>query len=196
MVEAKRNEASEASETEQRKALPGPYLLSKSDTNRVHRVVAKNLPPRFDREFIADTIILDAWLKSVPHISNKYIRDKCISAWRREERERRANEGAVRCGLTRTNTMIMSPNEGTPTTETPAAPSAAEDAVNQLSAERAMLVEQAVGKLNPFERKLIWMKFYDGQTLEQIAKRTTLRRDQVQRALKVAIYKMRVHLSS
>jgi len=61
--------------------------------------------------------------------------------------------------------------------------------------ERKILIEEATGKLSPFERRLVWMKYYDGQTLDEIAANVTLRRDQVQSALKVAIYKMRVHLS-
>ena len=61
--------------------------------------------------------------------------------------------------------------------------------------DRKMLVEEAVGKLTPFERRLIWMRFYDGQTLEEIAENVTLRREQVQASIKVALYKMRVHIS-
>lgn len=66
----------------------------------------------------------------------------------------------------------------------------------QEEAERKMLVEEATqAVLNPFERRLVWMRYYDDQTLEEISEKTTLRRDQVSKAIEVAIYKMRVHLT-
>ena len=69
------------------------------------------------------------------------------------------------------------------------------ETTGQAKSDRKMLIEEVVGKLSPFERRLIWMRFYDDQTLEEISHNVKLRREQIQAALKVAIYKMRVHLS-
>lgn len=69
------------------------------------------------------------------------------------------------------------------------------EASQNAEVERKILIEEATGKLSPFERRLVWMKYYDGQTLDEIAHNVRLRREEVQNALKVAIYKMRVHLT-
>lgn len=161
---------------------PKPLTLSHEEIQRIHRLVAQYLPPDYDREFVADTIILHAWMKDVPHVSREYIRNKCISAWRTMKRERRRNKEVTILGTRATaHEQTEQPLE--------------EDPGGQVHAERKMLVEEAVGKLNNLERRLIWMRFYDSQTLDEIAEKTSLRREQVQASLKVAIYKMRVHLT-
>lgn len=147
-----------------------PFTLTDTETSRVHRLVGMYLPSEYDREYVADTIILHSWLRGVDHISHDYVRHKCISAWRQMQRERRKNEESLRL------TPKETPNE--------------EEFV-----DRKVLVEEAVGCLSTFERKLIWMRYYDGQKLEEIAEMVTLRRDEIQQALKIALYKMRVHLT-
>jgi RNA polymerase sigma factor (sigma-70 family) len=146
----------------------------------------------YDREFVADTIILNAWLKEIPHVSKEFVRKKCISAWRTMKRERKRNEEATRVGATRSSTMVIQPQPGG-ASKASSAPNA--EAGEQEEVDRKMLVEEAVGCLSPFERRLIWMRYYDSQTLEEIAGNVTLRREQVQQALKIALYKMRVHLT-
>ncbi len=166
--------------------LPKPLLLSDEEVARIHGWVKQFLPASYDRAFIADTIILNAWMKEIPHVSREYVRNKCISAWRSLKRERRGNEEATRSGSVRTTNMVTSQTGvGGDNLETS----------EHAEVERKILIEEATGKLSPFERRLIWMKYYDGQTLDEIAANVTLRRDQVQAALKVAIYKMRVHLT-
>lgn len=179
-----------------------PLLLSEQDIQRVHNIVQRTLPSEYDHEFIADTIILNAWMKDVPVITWDFIRKKCISAWRQKSREQRRNEGAYRSGMTVGAEMISrSAQEGDRRTGVSKREisnrSRAENTerMEQVAAERKMLVEDAVGALNSFERKIVWMRYYDDQTLQEIASRTTLRREQVQRALEVAIYKMRVHIT-
>jgi DNA-directed RNA polymerase specialized sigma24 family protein len=169
-----------------------PLLLSKKDQQRVHRWVRQFLPAEYDREFVADTIILNAWQKEVIHVSKEFVRKKCISAWRSLKRERKRNEEAARVGATRSSAMVVQPQPGgSSKSEVPVgAEGSGEDEV-----DRKQLVEQAVGCLSPFERRLVWMKYYDSQTLDEIAGNVRLRREQVQQALKIAIYKMRVHLT-
>ena len=153
-----------------------PLLLTQDEMARIHHWVNNFLPPYYDRDYIADTIILNAWMKQIPHVSREYVRNKCISAWRVSKRERQKNENATRLG--RTDTIEhRQEDEGIET-------------VN-----RKILVQEAVGKLTPFERRIIWMRFYDDQTLEEIASQVTLRRDQVLSAIKVAVYKMRAFLT-
>lgn len=171
---------------------PKPLLLSAAEINRIRRWVEQYLPPEYDREFIVDTIVLNAWMKDVPHVSRKYVHQKCITAWRALRRERRHNEEAARLGAMKTTSMVVSPQPG--------GSSRGEHQVettmsSQSVAERKDLVQEAVGKLSPFERRLVWMRYYDDETIEEIANNVTLRRDQVRQALKVAIYKMRVHLT-
>ena len=168
-----------------------PLLLSQEEIDRIHRWVRQYLPPEYDREFVADSVILKAWMKEVPHVSREVVRRFCISAWRSRQRERRRNEEFVRVGATRTGAMM---NKSIPGGSKSGERNHDTEVGDQLKQERKMLVEEAVGCLNEFERKLIWMRYYDGQKLEEIASNTTLTREQVQRALQVAIFKMKVHL--
>ena len=161
---------------------PKPLLLSKDEMARIHGWVRQYLPSTYDREYIADTIILNAWLKQIPHVSKEYVRHKCISAWRTLKRERSRNKKATLEGRVRTDKSVdahvpLEKNE-------------------QDIAERKMLINEATqAVLSPFERRIIWMRFYDSQSLEEIAGNVTLRRDQVQAAIQVALYKMRIHLT-
>ena len=171
---------------------PKPLLLSEKDISRIHKWVRQFTAVELDRDDIAANIILNAWMKEVPHVSKEYVRHKCIDAGRRLKRERRRNEEAARVGATRTTVMVMTPQPGGGSKGERMSNSEGGD---QPQVDRKMLVEEAVGKLSPFERRLIWLRYYDDQTLEDIAKDTTLRREQVQQALRVAIYKMKVHLT-
>ena len=161
---------------------PKPLLLSTQEQARIHGWVQQYLPPTYDREFIADTIILNAWLKEIPHVSREYVRNKCISAWRTLNRERTRNEMAALEGRVRTDRSMAS--------------SAPLEKNEQDISERKMLINEATqAVLSPFERRLIWMRYYDSQSLEEISGRVKLRRDQVQSAIQVALYKMRIHLT-
>ena len=166
---------------------PRPLLLSDLEMIRIHKWVAQYLPPYYDRDYLADTIILNAWLKQIPHVSKEYVRHKCISAWRTLRREVSRNERASKEGRVRGSSTEDSMGSSRSQTKLSRGPVEV--------AERKMLVEEAVGQLSPFERRLIWMRFYDDQTQEEIAVKVKLRRDQVSKALEVAIYKMRVHLT-
>jgi RNA polymerase sigma factor (sigma-70 family) len=150
------------------------HELSNEERERIGRLVQQFLPPGFDREFIADTIIVQAWEKGVPHISREHVRHVCIDAWRKSERERLGRER-----LTEINKVLNRFQQP------------ASDEVDDKE-----LIEQVLkGCLFPTERKLIWMKYWDGQTLEEIAENTGLTRNQVQQRLKVAIYKMQIEVS-
>ena len=150
-------------------------LLSRSEVRRIHRAVDDILSSEYDREFISDTIVVDAWIKGIEHVSYKYIRNKCISAFRQLQRERDRNKNFAR----------MIPYRDLGGTDTKPVE----------TIDRKILVEEAVSCLGPYERRLVWMKFYSGQTLEEIAESVESRREDVQRVLKVAVYKMRVHLT-
>jgi len=161
---------------------PKPLLLSKEEMASIHGWVRQYLPSNYDRAYIADTIILNAWLKEIPHVSREYVRHKCISAWRTLKRERLRNESAAKEGQVKTD---RSSESVTPL-----------DKNEQDIAERKILINEATqAVLSPFERRLIWMRYYDSQTLEEISENVTLRRDQVQAAIQVALYKMRIHLT-
>ncbi len=161
---------------------PRPLLLSMEEMARIRKWVYSYLPATYDRDFITDTIILNAWLKEIPHVSREYVRHKCISAWRAFKRERARNERATAEGRVRTDR----------TADTPAPLEQNEQDV----VERKILVDEATrAVLSPFERRLIWMRYYDTQSLEEISEKVTLRRDQVQAAIQVALYKMRIHLT-
>lgn len=145
----------------------------------MHLWVAQILPPQYDREFIADTIILNSWLKQIPHISREYVRNKCISAWRTLRREQMRNENASRVKTHKHGVGVnVSPDRGP----------------EEISDHKS-IIQEAVGSLSNFERRLIWMRYFDDQKLEEIAGRVKMRRDQVSKALDVAIYKMRVHMT-
>ncbi len=163
---------------------PKPLLLTDGDMRRVHKWVDQFLPAEYDRDFIADTIILNAWLKEVPHVSRDYVRNKCISAWRSLRRERSRNEKAAKDGATKTDAMSGYYTTGP------------KDLSEQDKQDHKILIDEATqAVLTPFERRLIWMRYYNGQTLEEISEKVTLRRDQVSKAIEVALYKMRVHLT-
>lgn len=164
---------------------PKPLLLTDGEMRRVHRWVVEYLPPEYDREFVADTIILNAWMKQIPHVSKEYVRNKCISAWRALQRERKRNKKAAKDGATRLDSMTNERSTTSPKTLS-----------EQDKQEHKMLIQEATqAVLSPFERRLIWMRYYDDQTLEEISEKVTLRRDQVSKAIEVALYKMRVHLT-
>ena len=149
--------------------------LPSDEIERITLTVNRYLPAEFDREFIVDTIIVDAFLKSIAHVSTQYIRHKCISAWRQRERERLRNK---ELSLIRPQQMSSSPE------------------LNPAEfVSRKILVDEVVGCLSAYERKLVWMKFWKSQTLEEIAHNIGTRRENVQRDLKVALYKMRLHLT-
>lgn len=169
-----------------------PLLLSQQDIARVHRWVREFLPAEYDREFVADTIILNAWQKEIPHVSKQFVRKKCISAWRSMKRERKRNEEAARVGATRSSVMVTEPQPGG--TSQPKQDFNAEEG-GEIQAERKMLIEEAVGCLDPFDRRLIWMRYFNNQTLEEMAGDLPLRRDQIQQRIRIALYKMRVHLT-
>lgn len=161
---------------------PKPLLLSGEDMARIRGWVNQYLPVGYDRDFIADTIILNAWQKDVPHVSRAYVKKKCISAWRALKRERVRNEGFIR-----THNMVIQPRgDELPST----AQKSDEDVI-----DNKQVVETATGVLTPFERRLIWMRYYNCQTIIEIAEDVTLRRDLVSKAIEVALYKMRVHLT-
>lgn len=137
---------------------------------RVHRLVRHFLPPEYDRDFIATEILLHAWQHNVPLISVGYVRYKCIDAWRSREAEKMRNEGYV--------------HEPSPRSLT--------DSVDEM--ERKLLVEEIICHLTPLERKLIWMKFWKGMTLEEIAEETGVGRQEVQMKIQVALYTMKLEV--
>lgn len=144
------------------------------ERTRVYRLVCSFLPPSFDREFITDTIILQSWEKGIDHPSSTFIHHKCISAWRRRQREERRNEEFISVAI----------------------PVREDDPKEGKEIEDKSTIERAVSILTPLERKLIWMRFYDNQTLEEISLNAEMKREEVQRALKAALYKMRVELTT
>lgn len=178
-----------------KKATPKPLLLTPEEITRIRNWVDMFLPVEYDREFVADTIIMHAWIKDIPHVSRDYVRHKCISAWRSLRRERKRNEKAVREGATRTTNMITTPTTGGSSPRGERNPMEMTEG-DQAQTERKMLVEEAVarGKLSPLERRLIWMRFYDGQTLEEIASSVPMGRNGVSQAIEVALYKMKIHI--
>ncbi len=161
---------------------PKPLLLSSQEQERIRRWVYQYLPVTYDRDYIADTIILNAWLKEIPHVSKEYVRHKCISAWRTLKRERSRNENAAKQGRVNTDQSVHS--TGPP------------EKNEQDVLERKTLINEATqAVLSPFERRLIWMRYYDSQSLQEISGNVNLRRDQVQGAIQVALYKMRIFLT-
>lgn len=146
-----------------------------NEIKRIQQTVESHLPAEFDREFIADTIIVDAWLKGVLHVSHRYIHNKCISAWRQREQERSRN---------RELSMIAMQN----------VPSSPETQPAEFAGQK-ILVDEIISCLSSYERKLVWYRFWGGQTLEEIAVSVDSSRERVQRELKVALYKMRLYLT-
>ncbi len=182
--------------TTKKSVTPKPLLLTPEEIIRIRNWVDQYLPVEYDREFLADTIIMHAWIKDIPHVSRDYVRNKCISAWRTLRRERRRNEEAVKEGATRTTNMISTQGPAGDSSTSHMFQVSHDSDSDQAQVERKMLVEEAVakGKLSPLERRLIWMRYYDGQTLEEIASSVPMGRNGVSQAIEVAIYKMKVHI--
>jgi DNA-directed RNA polymerase specialized sigma24 family protein len=128
----------------------------------------------YDREYIADTIILQAWERGLDKVSRRHIHYKCIDVWRRSERERKAIEGSA--------IMIsMQTNQ--------------DNSDHTKIVEDKTLIDQITKScLYPSERKLIWMRFYNYQTIEEISANIGLPPKEVSKRLDVALYKMRVEL--
>lgn len=61
-------------------------------------------------------------------------------------------------------------------------------------AARAALVEKLVLGRTPFERNLIYLRFYEDLSLEDIAGNLNLPRAVIQSALQVAVFKMQQEL--
>jgi len=148
-------------------------VVSQEERNRVHRLVCTFLPPSFDRDFITDTIILHSWEAGVESVSRSYVRHKCISEWRHQKREERRNEEMVH--------VLYILRTEPPKASTPI--------------ELKTTVEKAVKALSPIERRIIWLRFYAGKTLEETSAETGLKRETVQQLLKNSLYKMRVELT-
>jgi len=154
-----------------------PFILPDEQVQRVHQIVCQILPPQYDREFIADTIILHAWMNGLDMISKQYIRHKCISAWRQHKREKRRNEEAGHIMRIRHRKSEIS-----------------EDSEEHIDLK--LMVDDIVQRcLSPFERRLVWMKYYDSQTLDEMSEGVRMSIKDIQRALQVALYKMRMELT-
>ena len=149
-----------------------PMLLSETECNKVRRSVMVLLAQDFDRDLLADQIITTAWEKRLDRVSFRYIKHKCISLYRQRESEQNRNMNFMYVQSKRTDDFEFRELENEAT------------------------VESAVKCLDSQERKLVWLKFWKSLTLDEISKEEGLSRESIQKKLKVALYKMRIELSS
>ncbi len=150
------------------------FLLSPKEIERIHHLVRTFLAPDIDREYIADTIILTAWSRGRSTMSRAYVRNKCISAWRTIQRERRRNENFLR--------------------QQQASSESIED-TSSILGKKDLIQETVKICLTPTERKLVWMRYYNSQSLKEMISNSGMNRDEIQKTLKVALYKMRIELT-
>jgi len=148
-------------------------ILSEKEQKKVRALVNFFLPGGYDREFLADSIIIHAWETETEHISREYVRFKCITAWRKMQKERHKNEAKTELDSV-TKTRPLSPEEQVVLKD---------------------LIHGTIMKLSSIERRLVWLRFFAELTLDEIVDQTGLGKSQVQKILMTALYRMRIDLT-
>ena len=136
--------------------------LTLDDLARVHSIVRQHLPPSYDREDIAVDILIESWTNHQPRPSWGFIRNRCIDMRRSHNKE---------LGL------IHDKSTHSPATQPPG--------------HDAQEIATLVRVLDPWERKLIYYRFYQDLPLPEIAKRLSCSLDRVRNTLSAALYKMK-----
>lgn len=136
-------------------------MLDQTEQKRVRRIVRQFLTADYDRDAIVQNIVVYAWQHNMTTVPRMFIRHRCTDAYRRKRREKSFVEQLLPAEHERTSDIDSE------------------------------LINRLVGVLTPFERKLIWMRFYTDLTLEEIAARVRTSRADVSETLTTAIFKMR-----
>lgn len=133
--------------------------------DRVTRIVAMYLSPPHDVESIAMNILLESWANGVELPTTRFIRLKCYTALRKHHREIQVSEFA------------SNPEK--------------DFNLEQLRLHNQDELNLLFRVLTQLERKVIFLKYYEDLSNEDIAKMLKKSNYLVSETLTVALYKMR-----
>lgn len=128
------------------------------ELSRIIKIVQKHLPPSYDRESIAMDIMVESIMNNTPSPSPTFIRNRCVDAYRRRTAEQKA--------LTKVRP---------PSTENHA-----------MAVERRDSVERLTRTLSHYERRVIYLRFYEDMTIQEIAKELSIAPKRVSELLMLA----------
>lgn len=147
---------------------PDELPLSPEEIRRIRRLVNFRLGPEYDRELIADDIILDALTNDIKHTPKGYIFKKCATAYQERKRELEVNKKSL---------------------EFHQAESLSVKSDKEIQALKDV-VDKLTKVLDQDEQRVIWMKYWMDLTLEEICKEMKMRRERVQSIIRIALFKM------
>lgn len=132
--------------------------------NSVTRQVKHLVPPQVDYEDLALEILFTSWLNKIEVPSLEFIRQRCFNAIRNAKLEHVKIQHEPK-------TMI--------------------EPDIQPEIETRDEVQMLVSILSPTEKKLIWYRFYQELTLEEISKQTKIPLNLCRDTIQLALHKMR-----
>ena len=138
--------------------------IDKTTLKRVTTQVRAFVPRSYDHELIAMDILFESWTNKINHPTTGFVRRRCIDAMRKDTRERKLVE---KMGVTKDANREQQDIQD-------------RDQINQL-----------VRVLDPFERKIVWYRFYQDMPLVEIAESVSQDVNVIRETLLSAIFKMK-----
>lgn len=145
--------------------------ISQLSIDRVTRLVSLYLSSHHDPESVAHQILFESWQNGVDSPTHRFIKLRCYTALREYQREKQVMEGASEQGHT---TPAKTPLE-----------------LHELETEMGELITRV---LSPFERQVIWHRFYNECSIAEIASSLNKPVLLISETIQVALYKMKESL--
>lgn len=142
--------------------------ITQLSIDRVTRLVSLYLSSHHDPESVAQKILFESWQNGVDTPTHRFIKLRCYSALRVYQREKQVIEHTNEPGYV--------------------APAKTALELHELEQEMGELITRV---LSPFERQVIWHRFYNDCTVEEIAKTLGKPVLVVAETIQVALYKMK-----
>ena len=136
----------------------------------IRREVYRRLNPTFDREAVVQDIIAECLGNKCENVSVMFVCNRCKDKLARRQVEQK--------GLTVISQQTT--NEST----------------RDQSVENRDEIERFISFLSPFERKMIWARYFDGQQIREIARNYRVSPSKVCETISVAIFKMHQEITS
>lgn len=143
---------------------PATDEITLASLERVLGIVRQFLPPWYDTESISSDILLESWCNHQPKPSWEFVRRRCIDQTRRQCME---------------SDVLKERKTPEGTSE------------SRLSADQAAAVSTLIRVLDPWERKVVFYRFYLDLGPEEIGRRLSVDATRIRETLTQAIYKMK-----
>lgn len=142
--------------------------ITQLSIDRVTRLVSLYLSSHHDPESVAQKILFESWQNGVDSPTHRFIQLKCYSALREYQREQAVIEGA------------SEDNYSLPAKST--------EELRELESELGELITRV---LSPFERQVVWHRFYNESSVAEIAAQLKKPVLLVSETIQVALFKMK-----